>query len=171
MAKVNRGRYTADVGARDEVVVFLIGMRINRLWQVWRWAPVFVAMPRMIAELAKDPSLGLLATPRTMVSGRVITVVQYWSSFEQLEQYARASEHRHLPAWRAFNKKIRDNGSVGIWHETYRVPAANIESVYGNMPAFGLGAATAAVPVRAGRQTAAERLGARSDDHAPVDPY
>lgn len=171
MAKINRGRYTADMGDREEVIVFLIGMRINRLWQVWRWVPVFVAMPRMIIELVKDPSLGLLCPPRTMLSGRVVTVVQYWSSFEQLEQYARDGEHLHLPAWRSFNRTIRDNGSVGIWHETYRVPAANVETVYGNMPTFGLGAATAAAPVRSGRQTAAERLGARSDDRAPVDPY
>ncbi len=170
MSKVLAGRHTAEPG-RDEFVVFLIGMRVNRLWQVWRWLPVAVAMPRMIIELAKDPSRGLLGRPRTFVSGRVVMLVQYWRSFEDLERYARDPKAQHLPAWRAFNRKIRDNGSVGIFHETYRVTAADCETVYGNMPAFGLAAATSVVPVRGGRQTAAARLGTRPDDRAPVEAY
>lgn len=171
MAAVLDGRQTADLGSRDEVVVFLIGMRINRLWQVWRWGPVLAAMPRMIIELAKDPSRGLLSRPRTFVSGRVVLVVQYWNSFEDLERYARDPKAQHLPAWRSFNRRIRDNGSVGIFHETYRIPTANAETVYANMPAFGLAAATCVVPVRAGRHTAAARLGVRAGDRAPVETY
>ena len=171
MAEVLDGRRTADLGARDEVVVFLIGMRINRLWQVWRWVPVLAAMPRMIIELVKDPSRGLLRPPRTFTSGRVVLLVQYWNSFEDLERYARDPHSQHLPAWRSFNRRIRDNGSVGIFHETYRVPSANAETVYANMPAFGLAAATSVAPVRPGRHTAAARLGVRTDDRAPVEMY
>lgn len=171
MAEVLDGRRTADLGARDELVVFLIGMRINRLWQVWRWVPVLGAMPRMIIELARDPSRGLLSRPRTFVSGRVVLVVQYWNSFEDLERYARDPQSQHLPAWRAFNRRIRDNGSVGIFHETYRLSSTNTETVYANMPAFGLAAATSVAPVRAGRHTAASRLGVRTDDRAPVEMY
>lgn len=171
MAKVQPGRRTAELGNRDEVVVFLIGMRINRLWQIWRWVPVLAAMPAMIVELVKDPSRGMLSRPRTFVSGRVILLVQYWNSFEDLERYARDPKAQHLPAWRAFNRKIRDNGSVGIFHETYRIPASDTETVYANMPVFGLAAATSAVPVTGGRNTAAARLGTRPHDQAPVEPY
>ena len=171
MAEVLDGRRTAELGGRDEVVVFLIGMRINRLWQVQRWLPVLAAMPRMIVELVKDPSRGLLGRPRTFLSGRVILLVQYWTSFEDLERYARDRQAQHLPAWRAFNRRIRDNGSVGIFHETYRVPVANLETVYANMPAFGLAGSTSAVPVPGGRHTAAARLGVRPDDLAPVEHY
>ena len=171
MTAVLDGRRTADLADRDEIVVFLIGMRINRLWQVWRWLPVLAAMPRMIIELAKDPSRGLLVAPRTMVSGRIILLVQYWNSFDDLERYARDPQSQHLPAWRRFNRKIRDNGSVGIFHETYRVPTSSIESVYANMPIFGLAAATSVAPVTAGRHTAAARLGARHDDQSPVTIY
>jgi Domain of unknown function (DUF4188) len=35
-----------------ELVVFLIGMRINRLWKCIKWLPVARAMPRMIRELS-----------------------------------------------------------------------------------------------------------------------
>ncbi len=120
MASVVNSRRTSDLGDREAVVVFLIGMRVNRPWEFWRWMPVLAAMPRMILELAKDPSRGLLGRPRTFISGRVVMVVQYWNSFEDLERYARDPKAQHLPAWRAFNRRVRDNGSVGIFHETYR---------------------------------------------------
>lgn len=171
MAKVRRGRHTADLADRDGVVVFLIGMRINRLWQVWRWIPVFIAMPRMMRELAGDPTRGLLARPRTYQSGRTILVVQYWNSFDDLERYARDPESAHLPAWRAFNRRIRDNGSVGIFHETYRVRTGDIETAYANMPVFGVAAASALVPMRPEHRSAATRIGARPDDRTPVEPY
>jgi hypothetical protein len=171
MPEIIQGRRTADLAGRDDVVVFLIGFRINHIWQLWRWLPVFLAMPRMIVELVKDPSRGLLARPRTLVSGRVVLLVQYWNSFGDLERYARDPRAEHLPAWRAFNRRIRDNGSVGIFHETYRVAAGAAETVYVNMPAFGLAGATSSIPVGAGRHTAAARLGVRSDDTAPVAQY
>jgi hypothetical protein len=171
MTRVIRGRRTADLSDRGGVVVFLIGMRINRLWQVWRWLPVFIAMPRMIVELTKDPARGLLARPRTYLSGRTVLLVQYWNSFDDLERYARDPEAGHLPAWRGFNRRIRDNGSVGIFHETYRVAAKDVETAYANMPVFGLAAASALVPIGPERQTAATRIGARRDDRPPVEPY
>jgi hypothetical protein len=86
MARINKGRYSAETGA-DGKVLFLIGLRFNRLWQVWKWLPVFGAMPRMLRELAKNPDLGLVGCPRTFVSGRTILVWQYWESFEKLEPY------------------------------------------------------------------------------------
>ena len=43
MARVVKGRHSADTGDLDEFVVFLIGMRINRLSQVWRCLRIFLA--------------------------------------------------------------------------------------------------------------------------------
>ena len=170
MAGIVRGRQTAQTGS-EGIVVFLIGMRINRLWQLWKWVPVFSAMARMLPELMRDRSLGLVGRPRTLLSGRVILVQQYWSSFDALEAYARHPDRRHLPAWRAFNRRVRDNGSVGIFHETYRVAPGSSETVYVNMPPFGLGGAVGLVPVPAGSTSAAQRLGERSADTPPVEPY
>jgi hypothetical protein len=47
---------------------------------------------------------------------------------------------------------------VGIWHETYVVPAGSYECIYSDMPAFGLGAATGVIPVSQRGERAAERL-------------
>jgi len=170
MGRVNQKRVAGDIGER-EVVLFLIGMRVNQLWRVDRWFPVATAMPRMIVELMKDPSRGLLSRPRTFVSGRTVCVIQYWNSFEDLERYARASDAAHLPAWRSFNRRVKDNGTVGIWHETYRVTPGSVESVYVNMPDFGLAQAVAGVPAAQRGQSAAMRLGLRDDDTPPVAPY
>jgi hypothetical protein len=170
MAKINAGRFAADTGA-DGKVLFLIGMRFNQLWKVWKWIPVLTAMPRMLIELQKNPSLGLVGKPRTYLSGRTILVWQYWESFEKLTAYSKATNNAHLPAWRAFNKNIRDNGSVGIYHETIMLSDSTVETVYGNMPIFGLAAVTGAVPAGKRGQTAKARLTGNLDDQPTVEPY
>lgn len=140
-----------------EFVVFLIGMRINKLWKIRSWLPVLRAMPRMLKELEAQPALGLLAT-RYIFMGRVLGVVQYWRSVEALQAYAHAPDRAHRPAWRRYNDLIGTNGDVGIWHETYAVPVAYSESVYVNMPRFGLGLAGTLFPARGARASAAKRL-------------
>lgn len=128
--------------------LFLIGMRINNLLAVNRWGPVAMAMPRMQAELARKPEAGLL-WQRNFISGRVVMSVQYWESTEKLFAYAHDREGQHFPAWAAFNRRLKDNRAVGIWHETYSVPPEQAENIYSNMPAFGLGAAIGLAPALA----------------------
>jgi hypothetical protein len=86
-------------------------------------------------------------------------VAQYWRSFEDLERYARDADAEHLPAWRRFNQKARESGSVGIWHETYKVHAGDYETIYNNMPRIGLARAGAHRPLGS-TSTAAQRVGA-----------
>jgi Domain of unknown function (DUF4188) len=58
MAKIIAGRMTAQV--EGDFLVFLIGMRINRVWKIHQWLPVAMAMPRMLRELQQDPTSGYL---------------------------------------------------------------------------------------------------------------
>jgi hypothetical protein len=51
-------RVTAEI--EGDFVVFLIGMRINRLWKASKWLPVFLAMPKMARELEQNPASGFL---------------------------------------------------------------------------------------------------------------
>ena len=136
-------RVTAQVG-REEIAVFLIGFRINKLWKVHKWVPVARAMGRMLKELneAKDSGLRHIET----WPGRTSILVQYWDSFDAIQSYAMDKAKEHIPAWSAFNKAVGSNGDVGIWHETYRVHAGDFECVYNNMPAFGLAAAYDMIP-------------------------
>lgn len=147
-------RLTASL--EGDFVVFLIGMRINSPWKVHQWLPVARAMPRMIEELTRQPELGLLHA-ETWFS-RTLVMIQYWRSMDQLMHYATSRNASHLPAWQAFNKAVGTDGSVGIWHETYAASPGTYESVYVNMPAFGLGKAGGLQPASGGRQSAAGRL-------------
>jgi hypothetical protein len=142
-----------------DLVVFLIGMRINKPWRLDLWLPVFSAMPAMLAELSKDKDSGLLGYRLTLGAGGPL-VVQYWNSIDKLYAYASDLSAAHRPAWTAFNRRIRKApGAVGIWHETYLVERA--ESIYSGIPVSGLAAATSAVPVARRGETARLRLGVR----------
>ncbi|MEI6419985.1 MAG: DUF4188 domain-containing protein, partial [Sphingomonadales bacterium] len=70
-------------------------------------------------------------------------LVQYWRSHEHLQAFATGRDQLHLPAWQRFNQAVGSNGDVGIWHETYEIMPGQYESVYNNMPAYGLGRAGA----------------------------
>jgi Domain of unknown function (DUF4188) len=161
MAKLIDRRVTAEI--EGDFVVFLIGMRINRFYKPWKWLPVFGAMPKMVRELEDKPDAGFLGFTQWWASPRSPMLVQYWRSFEHLERYARSKEAEHWPAWVAFNKRVGSSGDVGIWHETYLVPAGRYECVYNNMPATGLGAATNLVPAAGRKATAASRAGVRDE--------
>ncbi|MFJ1643722.1 DUF4188 domain-containing protein [Streptomyces sp. NPDC088258] len=159
-AKPIEGRMTAR--AEGETTVFLIGMRINKFRSPRDWWPVARAMPRMLRELSREKGSGLIGA-RTLIGGpRLVYVVQYWDSKEKLLAYASAADGAHRPAWAAFNRRMRaGKGGVGFWHETYVVPAGSYESVYVDMPEFGLGKATGVMPVGRRGERAAERLAPR----------
>jgi hypothetical protein len=157
MSKPIAGRMTA--ASEDEIVVFLIGMRFNSFTSPRSWWPVARAMPAMLAELSREKGNGLLGYQYLLGFPRVVYLVQYWDSKEKLLAYASAPDKRHRPAWAAFNRRLRaGRGKVGFWHETYVVPAGSYESVYVNMPEFGLGRAAGVVPVARRGDRAADRL-------------
>ena len=154
MNAIESGRITHQHDG--ELVVFLIGMRINRWWRLDQWLPVFNAMPPMLAELAKDPTSGLRGHRLLLGEGGPV-LVMYWDSHEKLYAYASRPDAEHRPAWTRFNGRARKApGAVGIWHETFQVSAA--ESIYVGMPRSGLAKATGAVPVGRRSDRAVQRL-------------
>ncbi|MFC6954758.1 DUF4188 domain-containing protein [Halorubellus litoreus] len=152
-------------GLDEPFVVFCIGMRVNSFWKLHRWLPVAIAMPRMLRELDADDDSGLLGY-ETTVNTRMVVMRQYWASFEHLRAYARDIEQEHLPAWAAYTESGGRTGDVGIFHETYRIDRDDYETVYNNMPAFGLGGAGRLQPAAGSLETAARRLGVEDDDPA-----
>src|SRR5258708_14899124 len=93
MPQVLAERVTASID-RD-IVVFLIGMRINRLWKIHKWLPVALAMPRMVRELYADPSSGFLGAHAWF--GITTVMLQYWRSFDHLERGSAHRRRRPLP--------------------------------------------------------------------------
>ena len=146
-----------------DFVVFVIGMRINKLWKIHKWFPVFLAMPKMIIELSKNPESGFLGARNAG-----FWLVQYWRSFDHLVAYARTRDAKHFPAWVKFNKRVGTSGDVGIWHETYLVRAGEYETLYVNMPPSGFGKIGSLSNAKGLYNTAQGRAGKSEYNDAPV---
>lgn len=165
MTNIFRGRYTAHIDG--SFVVFIIGVRINRLLAVHKWLPVARAMGPMIKHLLAHRELGLLHV-QPYVYWRGVALVQYWRTFAQVEQFAREPSASHLDAWKRFNLAVGADGSVGIWHETYVVQANQYECVYGNMPRMGLALAGSHEPASGAKETAKRRMGMKGEPAVPT---
>jgi hypothetical protein len=165
MTEIFAKRMTGDL--QGDFAVFLIGMRFNHLWKIHKWLPVVRSMGRMLQELGAQDDSGFLGHQAWFA--RTTIMVQYWRSFDQLENYAKNRSAQHLPAWAAFNRQVGSNGDVGIWHETFLVRGCAYECVYNNMPRFGLAKAGAHVPALGKKASASGRIGLTDGEDAPVD--
>lgn len=153
---VNFGRFTAD--HKGPITVFIIGMRINKFHRIDKWLPVARAMGPMIAELTAHPESGFLGAEFMLSGLRTIVILQYWRSFDHLESYAKDRSQSHLPAWKEFYRKANRGTAVGIFHETFCVDPGKFETVYGNMPCFGLGKVAGLAPAEGARNKARTRM-------------
>ncbi|WP_427136879.1 DUF4188 domain-containing protein [Psychrobacillus psychrodurans] len=151
--KIYNGRFVASTD--ESFVLFFIGMRINKIFSFTKWVPVFRAMGPMIKELYQNPGLGFIHT-EFLLNWRGVTLIQYWKSFEDLEAYAHGKTHS--VAWKTFNQKIKDDGSVGIYHETYIIEKSASEAIYNNMPRYGLSKAFSHIQVVSKTDTARWRV-------------
>lgn len=154
--QIRKGRFADD--HHGQIVVFVIGMRINKFLKPGKWLPVARAMRPMLAELQANPQSGFLGAEPLIQPPRVFAFIQYWRNFEALESYARDHDQLHWPAWSAFNKAVGSDGTVGIFHETYVVEPGAFETIYGNMPPWGLGKASGTVAATGSRSEARSRM-------------
>lgn len=155
MTKLETGRKTTE--NNQDLVVFLIGARVNKWWLLPFALPVLAKMRRMQQELLNNPDSGLLA-----IQSLGGADVQYWRSLRHLQRYAGDKSQTHKPTASKFYRKLFRNRSIGVWHETYLVRAGAYESLYLNMPAHGLGRALPLVPAEGERANMQARL---SDEH------
>lgn len=152
------GRWMA---ARTEpFVVFLFGMRLNRLTSPsglrrWLWARRVLAAA--LADLGAHPERGLLAG-KVWRSGRELLAVQYWSSFEALDDWARDHGLPHRPAWQRYLREAMTDPALGLWHETYLAAPGTWEGVYMQVPPTGAGAAGPVLDMGATKGSARDRL-------------
>lgn len=163
MAKINKGRLTAAI--EGDFVVFIIGAKVHKPWKVHKWAWVAKSMMDMLKELKKRPESGFLGVESGMAFN-----VQYWRSLDHLMDYARSKDAIHFPAWVRFNKGIKDNDAIGVFHETFLVKAGNYEAIYTNVPSFGLGKFSPLVPAAGKYGSARSRVGLTETDDSPVTP-
>lgn len=139
-----------------EFVVFIIGIRLNRLSKVHHWWSARRTMKRLLRELAADPGSGMLGFQQWGFQPALW--VMYWRSFEFLEKWARVPKGSHREAWTDFGRRLAGPAGVGVWHETYLVREGTYETVYNNMPPTGLGRIGVLSPATGRFATARGRL-------------
>lgn len=158
MAHIAGRRMRAEIDG--DFVVFLIGARFNSKLHLYR---SFLdlggrrGMIHMLQYLMAHPEKGLLGFQQL----GLVSLVQYWRSFDHLEAFARDEDDPHLAVWREYWQRVGRSDRTGIWHETYLVRAGDYEGIYGNMPPFGLAKAGRLVPL-------AESSSARARLRAPA---
>ncbi|MGG6292823.1 DUF4188 domain-containing protein [Leptolyngbya sp. AN02str] len=161
--QVIASRFTANTD--EPVVVFLIGIRINSLLAISKWLPTAQAMTPMMKTLYTHPEKGFLGAEQFLY-WRGFMLLQYWRSHEDLQRFAHSPSDPHRAAWQRFYQSVGTDGSVGIWHETYSVQPGQMETIYANMPPFGLAKATEVRPATGARSTATGRMQTAHTPHA-----
>lgn len=155
MSTIFPGRYTAS--ATQPLVLFAIGMRINRLHAIHRWLRPTINTVRLWRHMQWVRPKGYLGG-YLYLYWRGVGMTQYWQDFDSLVAFSHDASQPHVAAWQQLAKLTRHDQTFGYWHETYLVAPGTSEAIYGSMPRFGLAAATAHVPVGARTDSAPARL-------------
>ena len=155
MTKVYPGRYRAQPDG--PVVVFGIGMRINRPWAIHRWLKPTLNTIRNWWHVQHNPPDGYLNGYLYFYDFGV-GMTQYWRDFDSLEAYSHDTSQPHVAAWGQLARLTKKDQTFGYWHETYVVTPENSETIYGSMPQFGLAKATEHVAIVPATDNARARI-------------
>jgi hypothetical protein len=152
MAKSKTPRVLADLADYPDLIVIYLGMRVNSP----RGFPTLMKFSPPVMQKALTPNPdGLLLHENLFYSllPPHAGFRQYWRDFDSLERWARSGVHKQW--WQNF---LADPKGTGFWHETY-ARNREIESMYVNMPAFGLGKFAPTVQARGSMFSARQRVG------------
>jgi hypothetical protein len=144
---------TADLSAYPDLVMILLGMRVNALAGV----RTLLGFGPQIAKIGQDMPDGLLSHETFLWSllPPHFGIRQYWRDFAALESWARSAPHREW--WTAF---LRNSGGTGFWHETYFM-RGGVEAVFDDVPQpIGLMRFAPERPAKGGMFTARQRAAA-----------
>ena len=143
----------------EELCLIRLGILVKS-FRAWPFvARIGGAMQRSTAE-AIASGAGLLGSENFRIARGHFGLLQYWSSFEAMEAWSHRPPHSDW--WREALERMRLKEDFGIYHETYLVPRAGVESIYLNSPRVGL-ASFGVTGEAVGRATTSrDRLGRRA---------
>lgn len=130
-------------------VVYVNGMRLNKLRAVHKWVLAGRKLAAMFDRLAADPDSGFLGYQPAFVGLRTGAAIQYWRSLANLKRSANDPDDLHVPAWTWYEEEVDSGGGVGFWAELYVIEEGAYETFFRNMPPVGIGAVAGLVPAPA----------------------
>ncbi|KAI4157352.1 MAG: hypothetical protein LQ342_008346 [Letrouitia transgressa] len=136
----------------EGVVMFLLGARLNH--PLGKLGPGAVQVNEVFNDMWREAEQnsskwGYLGRTATLVdfsdTERAPTIwISYWKDLKGLQKFSEGAAHR-LGQNMYNSKKLP---FVGIMHETYYAPKGCWETIYDNMPPWGLGKCTAKIPAK-----------------------
>jgi len=119
-------RRTVDLQPYPDLVVILLGMRVNAITGL----RTLIGFGPKISRSAKDRPAGLLSHETFLWSlfPPHAGIRQYWRDFASLEAWSRSAPHQDW--WKKF---LRDTGGTGFWHETYFM-RGGMEAIFDDIP-------------------------------------
>lgn len=142
-----------------ELCLIRLGIQVRK----WTALPYARGLGKAIERSASEAigaNAGLFRSESFAFGFRHFGVLQYWRSFDDLEQWSRRPPHSEW--WRAAVERMRTKGDFGIYHETYVVPRSSIESIYLNCEPVGLSAFGVLGEPVGKMTTSRDRLGRRA---------
>ena len=143
----------------EELCLVRLGLVVRKLRALPFAARIGRAIHRSASE-AIASGAGLLASERFQAGWGHFGVLQYWSSFDALDAWSHRPPHSEW--WREAVDRMRKRADFGIYHETYLVPRAGVESIYLNCPKVGLSAFGITGEAVGPSTTSRDRLGRRA---------
>lgn len=137
MVVINRERMAAEIDG--EYVIYINGMRLNKLRALPKYLRAGLKAGKMFEQLEADPDSGFLGYIPAYMGLRCGAAIQYWRSLEDIKRFAQDPDGVHVPAWQWYNEEVGTNGELGFWAELYVVEDGTFETFYRNMPPIGLG--------------------------------
>jgi hypothetical protein len=157
--KVNRR--TVDLSQYPDLVVIVLGMRVNRMTGL---KTVMGMGPRIERSVKAKPE-GLLEHENFVFSlfPMHVGMRQYWRDLDSLMKWTRSDPHREW--WKRF---LKDSGGTGFWHETYMM-RGGMEAIYDDVaePVGFMKFAPVSV-ARGAMFGAAHRMAAKEQQQEPV---
>lgn len=118
MGAINTERMAAETDG--DFVIYVNGMRLNKLRAVHRWLIAGRKLAAMFDRLAADPDSGFLGYQPAFMGLRTGAAIQYWRSLDDLLRFAHDGADLHVPAWTWYDEAVDDGGGVGFWARTLR---------------------------------------------------
>src|SRR3954466_8310789 len=105
MATIRREKITVQTD--DPFLVFLVGMRVNKITafrKAYFVASSFIGMQKQLEAHPEKGCLWVSLFFRPMACAA--TFISYWRLFDDLERFARGKQDIHLTAWQEFYKRV-----------------------------------------------------------------